>query len=572
MRPNLKEKPYCLSPVQIEKIELALSKMNVDEKIGQLFFVIGQDDKQVDYSKFIKKYQPGGVMYRADQAEKIKRQIDNIQRSSKIPLFTAANLEAGGNGIVSEGTYVGQPMGIAATNNPENAYHLGKIAGKEGHSVGVNMAFAPIVDIDMNFKNPITNVRTFGSEAEKVLSFSKKQIEGFQEENVIPVIKHFPGDGVDDRDQHLLTSINYLDSDTWLKTYGKVYQGLIDNGVTSVMIAHIAFPDYVKQIDEEKYLLPASLSQELVNGLLRKELSFNGLTITDATPMIGYNTAIPRAEALPTSIAAGVDMILFNKNIDEDYQAMKAGIRKGIVTEEQIDHAVLRILGTKVAHGIWVIDEEIKAEESRDLSIIGSVSHHEQAKKIADQAVTLVRDTENLLPITLEKYPRIRLYILGDKDEGGFKQGGVVGESFIKKLQEEGFEVTVYSQEQLDFHEIFEEGISNLKEKFDLALYLANIENASNQTTTRINWIQLMAANAPWFVRDIPTIFISTANPYHLYDVPMISTFINAYSSNEETILALISKLLGKAKFVGISPVNPFVNQKLDYYEKTRYL
>ena len=110
----------------------------------------------------------------------------------------------------------------------------------------------------------------------------------------------------------------------------------------------------------------------------------------------------------------------------------------------------------------------------------------------------------------------------------------------------------------MDFHEVFEEGVEDLKEKFDIAIYVANIETASNQTTVRINWIQLMAANAPWFMASIPTIFISTANPYHLFDVPYLSTYINGYTGNPETVEAIIRKIIGQEIFEGMSPIDPF--------------
>nr|WP_035033114.1 glycoside hydrolase family 3 N-terminal domain-containing protein [Carnobacterium mobile] len=557
---DLSLSPYFLSSEQINSIQEKLKTMSIEEKIGQLFFVIGPDDEQVDLEYFISKYQPGGVMYRPSTAEKIKSQIAVLQKVSKIPLFTAANLEAGGNGILTEGTYFSQPLGVAATGDSNNAYQLGKIGGAEGKSVGINMAFGPIVDIDLNFQNPITNTRTFGSSPETVITFAKQQMEGFKAEGVIPVIKHFPGDGVDQRDQHLLSSVNILSTDHWDQSFGKVYKSFIEEDIPAIMIGHILLPEYVQLLNPENdksQLLPASLSSELIQGLLRRKLGFNGLTITDATPMIGYNASLPREIAIPSSIAAGIDMILFNKNIDEDYLFMKNGLAKGLVTEEQINQAVLRILGTKAAQGIF---ETKVSEGSSSLAKAVKEKYSLATVKNAKEAVTLVKDTKNYLPLSPKKTSRIRLYVLGDEDTGGFKQGGQVGNLFKEKLTHEGFEVTIFDPENLDFHEVFEEGVADLKEKFDLAFYVANVETASNQTTTRINWIPLMAANAPWFVQDIPTIFVSTANPYHLFDVPMVPTYINAYSSNKETIDAVIEKVMGREEFVGKTPVDPFQN------------
>lgn len=554
---NLKKAPYCFNQNQINDIEQRVKAMAVREKIGQLFFVIGQDEAMVDLALFVKKYQPGGMMYRPDTYQKIKRQITSVQKASTIPMFIAANLESGGNGIVTEGTWVGTSLQIAATNQMENAYQLGNISGIEAHQVGVNMAFAPIIDIDYNFKNPITNTRTFGSEPHRIQAMAQEQIRGLVDNTVIPVIKHFPGDGVDERDQHLLSSVNSLSAEEWMNSYGKLYQHFIQADIPCIMVGHIYQPAWEQKLFpevKEAELRPASCSKLLVEKLLRETLGFNGLTITDATPMVGYTTIMPRKDLLITSINAGIDMLLFNKNIDEDYAAIESALEDGRLSMERVDEAVTRILATKLAQGVLRENEKLThTSKSVDL-----VKHQEVTEKIARQSITLVKDRKELLPINSTKYPRIRLVILGDSDEGGFKEGGKVGDIFKIELEKAGFDVQLYDNQKLDFHEVFEEGIEELKNKFDLALYVANVETASNQTVTRLDWVQLMAANAPWFEKDIPTIFVSTANPYHLFDIPYVSTYINAYTGNPATVKATVRKLVGQEAFKGISPVDPF--------------
>lgn len=557
---DLKQKPYFLNDEQIKYIEDKIKEMSIEDKIGQLFFVVGQDSGTVNLSEFTKKYRPGGIMYRPDKAAKIKDEVSKIQKASDIPLFIAANLESGGNGIASEGTWLGTPMEMAATGDFQSAYQLGRISGYEAAQVGVNMSFAPIVDIDMNFKNPIMNVRTFGSDKNRVIGMSSAQAKGLEECGIIPVIKHFPGDGVDERDQHLLSSVNSLQVDEWMESYGQIYHSLIEGGIPAVMIAHILQPAWERRLDpgiSDDRLRPASSSKLLIDGLLRDTLHFNGLTITDATPMIGYNAALPREELLPTTINAGIDMILFNKNIDEDYSFIRQAIEDGTLPMERVNEAVTRILATKLAQNVMDTRENLlkKAPEKINLK---RKEHEECADRIAKKAVTLVKDRDGLLPVTPEKYPRIRLYVLGDSDDGGFKEGGHVTQEFKKRLEAEGFSVSLFDRGNLDFHEVFEEGVCDMKDKFDLALYVANVETASNQTTTRLDWIHLMAADAPWFMKSIPTVFISTANPYHLFDIPNVSTYINAYTGNRATIDAVMRKLTGREPFEGISPVDPF--------------
>ena len=557
---DLTKKPYNLSSAEIDFVKNKVENMPLSAKIGQLFFVIGEDEDNTDLTEFVKKYQPGGIMYRPDKAQKLQHEIAVSQKASATPLFIAANLEAGGNGLLTEGTWFGRPLQVAATDDEQNAYNLGDVSGYEAKQVGGNMSFAPIVDLDQNFRNPIMNVRTFGSSEERVIRMSDSQIKGLKANHVIPVAKHFPGDGVDERDQHLLSSINSLPADKWMESYGQIYHHLIQNGLPAVMIAHIMQPAWERRLQpgiEDKDLRPASTSKLLIDGLLRTVLHFNGLTITDATPMIGYNAILPRSEALPATINAGIDMILFNKDIDEDYQFVTDAVKSGKISMARVDEAVTRIIATKIAQGVMNTENNLCDPASQEINL--KLAEHEKlATKVAQESVTLVKDRDKLLPITPEKYPRVRLVVLGDTDDGGFKEGGKVTAKFKEKLTEKGFKVTVFDRKNLNFKEVFEGGVQYEKDQFDLAFYVANVETASNQTTTRLDWIHLMAADAPWFMKDIPTVFVSTCNPYHLFDIPMVSTYINAYTGNDVTIDALLEKMMGNDKFSGHSPVDPF--------------
>lgn len=561
---DLRVKPFYLNDEDIKWIEDTLNSMNLNEKIGQLFCPVGSTDDEEELKNFLKNINPGGMMYRPGKGKNIRNTHKILQDNSKIPLLLSANLEAGGNGIAVDGTEFGKQMQVAATDEEDMAYKLGLISGREGSAVGCNWAFAPIVDIDMNYRNPITNVRTYGSNPHRVLKMAKSYMKGIGESNVAACIKHFPGDGVDERDQHLLTSVNSLSVKEWEESFGMVYKKLIDEGAQTVMIGHIMFPAFEKEVNPEiadEDIMPATLSKVLLNDLLREKLGFNGLIVTDATPMIGFNVAERREIAVPKSIACGCDMFLFNKNIKEDFEFMLKGIENGILTEERVNEAVTRILATKATLGLHKAKENntlIKAEE--ELKVLKCEEHELWTRECADKGVTLVKDTQKLIPISPSTHKRVRLYILENNDDGGFKDGESAIHSFKSKLEALGFEVDLFDRKKLDFREVFNGSINELKSKYDLVIYLANVETASNQTTVRLDWIHLMAADAPWFVKDIPTMFISLANPYHLVDVPMIKTFINGYSSNEYVVDAVIEKITGKSTFKGISPVDPFCN------------
>lgn len=561
---DLRVKPFYLNDEDIKWVEDTLNSMNLNDKVGQLFCPVGSTDDEEELKSFLKHIKPGGMMYRPGKGENIRNTHKILQDNSEIPLLLSANLEAGGNGIAVDGTEFGKQMQVAATDDEDMAYKLGLISGREGSAVGCNWAFAPIIDIDMNYRNPITNVRTYGSNPHRVLRMASSYMRGISESNVAACIKHFPGDGVDDRDQHLLTSVNSLSVKEWEESFGMVYKKLIEEGAHTVMAGHIMFPAFEKEINPDiadKDIMPATLSKTLLNDLLRDKLGFNGLIVTDATPMIGFNVAERREISVPKSIACGCDMFLFNKNIKEDFEFMLKGIENGILSEERVNEAVTRILATKASLGLHKAKENntlIKPEE--ELKILKCEQHQDWARECADKGVTLVKDTQNLLPISPSTHKRVRLYILENGDNGGFKDGESAIDSFKVKLEALGFEVDLFDRKKLDFREIFNGSINELKSKYDLAIYLANVETASNQTTVRLDWVHLMAADAPWFVKDIPTMFISLANPYHLVDAPMIQTFINGYSSNEYVVDAVIEKIIGKSTFKGISPVDPFCN------------
>lgn len=555
---DYKGNPFFLDEQQIQWVENVWESMTSEEKIGQLFcpIVFTKDEKKLD--EIVLKKHVGGILYRECPGEELQKASSYLQQNSKIPLLIAANLESGGNGAVSEGTCLGSPMLVSATGDPEIAYHLGKVCAKEGAAAGVNWAFAPVVDLDLNYHNPITNVRTFGNNPETVINMGKNYIKACQESGVATACKHFPGDGVDERDQHLVTSVNSLDCEGWDKTYGEIYQEMIEMGTLSIMAGHIALPSYEKRYGgAEEKIIPATLSKNLLQHLLREKLGFNGLITTDAIPMAGFCSAMDRETAVPTAIENGCDMFLFNRNLDEDIAYMTKGYCNGLLSEERLEEAVKRILAMKAAlelpekkrNNEFVLDKE-------KLQIINCKQHKQWAQGCAKNGITLVKDTQKLLPLSNKKYKRVILEMVGD-----FPSNLRVEKSLTDKLQREGFEVTVYQKEGL---EVLEDTVESLKTRYDLIIYAANIETASNHTTARLNWHTMfgLGTHIPWMVHEIPVMFISFGNPYHLLDVPMIKTYINAYGNSECLLEAAVEKIMGKSPFMGKSPIDPFCGRK----------
>ncbi len=547
---DLKKKPFNLTEEQINWVNKIKEGMTLEEKIGQLFLLVGVDDNEM-YLKSLLKNKPGGVMFRPLPKEKILKAHKYLQDNANVPLFLAANLEAGADGLVEDGTFIGNNMTIAATNDPSLAYRQGEVSIKESLEVGGNMAFAPVIDINYNFENPISNTRTYGDNVETIKKMSVEYVNGVQENGGSVTIKHFPGDGCDGRDQHLATTVNCLSFEDWDKTYGEIYRTNIDNGATGMMVGHIALPGYFKEfnIKDEDDHIPASLSKNLISGLVRERLKFNGLVMTDATLMAGFASFGKREDLVPMSIANGNDMFLFTKNYDEDYKFMMQGYEKGIISEERLNDALDRILGLKVKLNMdkkeCLFGPKMSKEEM-DL-------HLSYKKDVANKAITLVKDDQGLLPLK-EKTKIGILDFTADKK---------VLDNLIDELEKRGYKTTV-----LEFGVGFEDiekfqmlsgmSIEKTKELADVFMYVAKRSPASNNTSIRIQYSSFAGLDAPWFINEIPTMYVSLGSPYHGFDFANVKTGINCYNSDQNTIKELVNKLSSN-EFYGKSPV------KLDY-------
>ena len=555
----LSKPPFYLDEEGIDWVKNTLEGLTENEKIGQLFCLSVLDFSEQNWRDTLKHVVPGGLMYRPTSAAEAVHYTNMVQRESKIPMLIAANLEKGGDGIIKEGITYASPLEVAATGEEEYARRLAQICGETAKMVGCNWAFAPIVDVDFNYRNPITNTRTLGSDPALVSRLGCAYIKEIQKHGIAATAKHFPGDGCDERDQHLVTTINDKTVEEWDNSYGKIYRDCIDAGVMTVMAGHIMQPAYSKELNpglSDEDILPGSLSKELLTGLLRDKLKFNGLICSDATTMTGFTVAMPRKKAVPYCIEAGNDMFLFTRNEAEDVQFMKDGLHSGILSEKRLNEAVLRILGLKAALGLHRSEKLGSVEDA--LKAAANPIYPRWAYECADHAITLVKEEKGVLPILPKRYPRILYYPLeAETAEFGYSVKGGVCEDIKKRLIKEGFQVDTYFVDKANM-EGHISPTTDILEHYDLCLYCANYSTKSNQTTVRIEWMQPMGANCPVYIHEKPIVFISVENPYHLLDVPRVKTYINVYNSNSFAIDALFDKLMGKSSFQGKSPVDAF--------------
>jgi beta-N-acetylhexosaminidase len=268
--------------------------------------------------------------------------------------------------------------------------------------------------------------------------------------------------------------------------------------------------------------------------------------------MAGMIIPMDRKEGVPRTIAAGCDMFLFAKNLEEDLQYMSEGVKNGIITKERLDDAVTKILATKAALNLNKKDLSPKPEKYN--KVLGNPEFKAIEKECADRAITLVKNNQNILPISTEKHKKILYYPI-DSTGISLIPAGSSTERLYEMLRERGYNVDKFTPPA---------GLEGMTarydhfKEYDLMIYVAALATKSNQTTVRIEWQQPMCANAPLYINAVPTIFISLENPYHLIDVPRVKTYINTYGSSEAIFESLIDKLEGKSEFKGISPVDAF--------------
>lgn len=326
------------------------------------------------------------------------------------------------------------------------------------------------------------------------------------------------------------------------------------------MAGHIALPYYQQRLNptlKDEDILPATLAPELIQDLLKEKLEFNGLVITDASHMLGMTAAMRREDYVPAAIAAGCDMFLFFNNLEEDFEFMLNGYRKGVITEERLHDALRRILGLKAKLNLHIKQAEGTLLKSADeLAIIGCEEHLAWQREAADKAITLLKDTQKNLPISPETHRRIRLYYLEGEKEGIMAASTEVVDNLKAALEARGYEVTV------------NDGTTRIKgktlqyrEEVDLALTVANVIGYGAQNNYRIQWKTAMSNEVPWYVHEVPTIFVSLNYTTHLHDVTMVKTAINAYHHNINTIESLLDKLEGKDDFYGVPNENVWANK-----------
>ena len=579
---NLKAKPYYLSDEDIAWVERTIAAMTPEEKVGQLFWQLTAGASEEYLQELMEKYHLGGCRYNAMPGQMVLNQNRILQKYAKIPVFIACNPEQGGNGVCPDGTFVSSQVKIGATGKTEYAKAMGRVSGAQIKATGCNMAFAPVVDITYNWECEEVLARAYGNDPKLVADMGTAFMEGLKEtDGVYCCAKHFPGNGQDYRDAHISNNVNHFGHDDWMASYGHVYKTLIDNGLDAIMGGHILMPTYMQEIDPEitaDTILPATLNKAIMTDLLRDELGFNGMVVTDASHMVGMTNRMQRKDMLPAAINAGCDMFLFFNDPEEDFGFMLDAYKTGVISQERMTEALTRILGLKAAKGMHKAEALCGSDEEL-AQALQNPEFKAIAPAISKDCLTLVKyKDEGVLPLKPEKTKRIMivhikgvpnpLMALAAMAMGSGAAKKTPAEKLRDRLIEKGFDAHIYVSPLEKIQQMVAAG-----EKPSLNLYFAGKHAIADFTAENDLVISLLdVANGhpsfglskgggeiPWYVHELPVIGISVNKPTMLADVPMLRTYINTYDSNDDTMDALVEALVtGPEAFTGSDPIDSF--------------
>ena len=406
-------------------VKQTLGKMSLAEKIGQLlmvsFFGRFTSTDSADYKELLRAVEEqhvGGFMLatRQDPQGISRAQVyptaeltNNLQHHAEIPLLFGADFERGTVMRLEEGTSFPHAMAVAATGSPQDAYEVGRVTALEARAAGIHWIFAPDADVNSNPANPIINTRSFGEDPHRVASYVAAFTRGVEENGALATAKHFPGHGDTSIDSHLDLPRSNADRKRLDDVELVPFRAAIAAGASSVMTGHLSVPAL-----EPNENIPATLSHEILTGLLRKKMRFDGLVVTDALDMAGVAARFSPGEVAVRAILAGADVLLMPPYPDAALAALYEAVESGRLPIARVDASVKRILRAKAKLGLnteYLVDETALSRNfgTREFSAV--------SQSIADRGVTLLRDIKNLMPLNATRPLRILLVaIAGDPD------------------------------------------------------------------------------------------------------------------------------------------------------------
>ena len=535
-------------------VEATLKKMTLREKLGQMlmpyYFGVFTSTESADYKEllhqveenrvggFILGTQRGPLGIERSQVYPSAVLTNELQKRAKTPLLIGADFESGTGMRIDEGTSFPSAMAVGAANDPRAAYTMGKVTALEARAAGVRWIFAPDADVNNNPDNPIINIRSFGEDPQQVAEYVSQFIRGIEENGCLAAAKHFPGHGNVSVDSHLSLATVPGDRKELESTELVPFRAAIAAGASSVMPGHLNVPAF-----ESDPTLPATISRNILTGLLRDELKFKGLIVTDAMDMGGVTSMYAPGDAAVRAVEAGADVLLMPPVPDAAMASLEAAVKSGRISASRVDESVRRILQAKSRLGL---EKDRLADIEHLNEKFAKPEFSAQAQAIADRGVTLLRDTAKLLPLDSTRPLRVLLVSLSaDADP-------YPGETIEPEIR-----WRVDSLKALRADTQFS-AASALKlpppEGYDLAVAALFVRVADRKGNVGLPDDQRAFVNQI-LATGKPVVVMSFGSPYVIGNFPDAKTWLAEFSTNDVSQRAAVRAIFGQVATEGRIPV-----------------
>ncbi|MFV0388254.1 MAG: glycoside hydrolase family 3 protein [Pyrinomonadaceae bacterium] len=545
-----------------------LKTMSLDEKIGQMVHIgINAEFMNQDSYEFkrlqsqVADLKIGGIVVFAGGVYETTHLLNRMQATAKYPLLISSDFETGVGMRFSETVNFPWNMAVGATGNPEYARRIGEITAREARALGIQQVFAPVVDVNNNSDNPVINVRSFGEDPKAVGEFGSAFSEGLQSANILATAKHFPGHGDTAVDSHRGLPVINLSRSRLETVEFAPFRDTIRNGVGSVMISHISMP----QLDPEKVqplktsvtpeytesevitdgtTVPATMSKPIVTGILKDEMGFDGLIVTDAMDMSGLTLYFNYEEAGARAVIAGNDVLLKTSRPEATINGIRKAVAEGRITEERINESARKIVAWKYKLGLFKnritpldrIDQIVSNKETRDLS-----------NQVAEKAITLVESDGATLP--LKSGTSVALICVTNSRDIDF-----VGRFFAGALSRRGLKVNRIALDDRSTPEEIQSAIDAAhKADVTVAGLFGRVRSGAK------NSVGIPDAGAKVLdtilAEEKPVISVAFGNPYLILNFPTMKNYIVAYGDMYSLQEATANKITGGSNFTGKLPI-----------------
>ncbi|MBV9216526.1 MAG: glycoside hydrolase family 3 C-terminal domain-containing protein [Acidobacteria bacterium] len=554
-----------------KKADKLLKKMTIEEKVGQLIH-IGVNAKFANQdSPYFKELQRqvvenkiGGIIFFGAPIYETTILENRMQQNAKIPLLMSLDAETGIGMRFEDAVNFPWAMAVAATGDPQLAYRVGVITGREAKAIGIKHVYAPVLDVNNNADNPVINVRSFGEDPQAVAKFGTSFIAGIQSQRVIATAKHFPGHGDTNIDSHRGLPIIDHSRESLEKTELVPFRAAVNSGVGSIMIAHIALPqidpeeirplkDYQggdaapgAEIVKEKATIPATLSEKVQTELLRKDLGFKGLIVTDAMSMSGLTLYFNQAEAGIRAFLAGADILEKPTDpADPIIHGLIDAVKSGRITQARLDESVRKILAWKYELGLF--KDKITPIDEID-RIVGGNESQALTDEIATRAITLVRDEQHLIP--LDRARKIGVLGISNGIDGTLTMA-----STVAGLKASGVKFnSAYLQEGSSAEQVAA-ARKTLADCDTIIVGLFGRVRSGDKNSTGL------PAGGTTLLRELlksdkKVIGISYGNPYILQSFKDLKTYVVAYGDMPSLQRAAVRAILGEQDITGKLPIS----------------